>query len=29
MEEAFDEWQKGKLKYGYKDHFKTCWRSEP
>lgn len=28
MDEAFDEWQKGKLKYGYKDYFNKCWRSD-
>lgn len=28
MDEAFDEWEKGKLKYGYKDHFKRCWRED-
>lgn len=28
MDEAFDEWEKGKLKYGYKDYFKECWRDD-
>jgi beta-galactosidase len=28
MEEAFDEWEQGKLAHGYKDHFKACWRSD-
>lgn len=28
MEEAFDEWEIGKLKYGYKDYFKDCWRKD-
>ncbi len=28
MDEAFDEWEEGKLKYGYKDYFKKCWRDD-
>ena len=28
MDEAFDEWEDGKCKYGYKDYFKQCWRDD-
>ncbi|NQT19561.1 MAG: DUF4982 domain-containing protein [Planctomycetes bacterium] len=28
MDEAFDEWEEGKLKYGYKDYFKQCRRDD-
>jgi len=28
IDEAFDEWEEGKLKYGYKDHFRKCWRAD-
>jgi beta-galactosidase len=28
MDEAFDEWEEGKLKYGYKDYFKDWWRDD-
>lgn len=28
IDEAFDEWEEGKLKYGYKDYFKDCWRDD-
>jgi len=28
MDEAFDEWEYPKLKYGYKDYFKECWRDD-
>ncbi|MFO7956231.1 MAG: glycoside hydrolase family 2 TIM barrel-domain containing protein [Candidatus Brocadiia bacterium] len=28
MDEAFDEWEEGKLEYGYKDHFHDCWRDD-
>jgi len=28
MDEAFDEWEVGKLKYGYKDYFTKCWKDD-
>ncbi|MFO7870119.1 MAG: glycoside hydrolase family 2 TIM barrel-domain containing protein [Kiritimatiellia bacterium] len=28
VDEAFDEWKVGKLKYGYKDYFGKCWRDD-
>ena len=28
MDEAFDEWEIGKRKYGYKDYFKKWWRDD-
>jgi len=28
IDEAFDEWEEGKLKYGYKDHFAERWRDD-
>jgi len=28
IDEAFDEWEEGKCKYGYKDYFKDCWRDD-
>ncbi len=28
IDESFDEWEEGKMKYGYKDHFAKCWRDD-
>ncbi len=28
LDEAFDEWEEGKLKHGYKDHFHASWRDD-